>query len=213
MSRKPKDLTAKRFGRVVVIKRNGYIYKSNVIAWLCRCDCGTTKTISGYSLIHQGTKSCGCLQKEIFGKMARERITHGKTNHPLFKMWCDMKSRCKKTPKPSKNRKKYYIDRGITVCEEWQKFEVFYKWAIGNGWEKGLEIDRRNTKKGYNPVNCRIVTHKENTQNSSHSKRWYINGKKYRSLRDAAEGEGISTSTIFNKCHGQKEGCRTENIY
>jgi hypothetical protein len=32
--------------------------------WVCKCDCGTIKTINGYSLIRGATKSCGCLQRE-----------------------------------------------------------------------------------------------------------------------------------------------------
>lgn len=61
-----KNITGQRFGSLTVIKKNGL--KNTHIAWLCRCDCGKEKTINGYSLRHQGTKSCGCKNKKMIGK-------------------------------------------------------------------------------------------------------------------------------------------------
>jgi hypothetical protein len=52
-----------------------------------------------------------------------------------------------------------YGGRGITVCEEWKgKMEDFIKWALANGWQYGLQIDRRNNDLGYSPDNCHFVT-------------------------------------------------------
>ena len=31
----------------------------------CKCDCGNYKNINYYSLVHNLTKSCGCLHNEI----------------------------------------------------------------------------------------------------------------------------------------------------
>lgn len=59
-----KDLTGKRFGKLVVIKQDqDYIFPSGIRAttWLCKCDCGNYKTIIGNSLRNGLTKSCGCL--------------------------------------------------------------------------------------------------------------------------------------------------------
>ena len=61
------ELTGQRFGRLVVLERNGS-YRcdefSSSACWLCRCDCGNTKTIRGINLITGATKSCGCLRNE-----------------------------------------------------------------------------------------------------------------------------------------------------
>jgi hypothetical protein len=56
------DLTGQKFGRWLVLSRNGY--KQALAAWLCRCDCGNTSTVESVSLTHGRSKSCGCLNDE-----------------------------------------------------------------------------------------------------------------------------------------------------
>ena len=62
-----KDLKGQRFGKLVVTeatdqRKNGYI------VWRCRCDCGK-ETVVGQTLLQSGkTKSCGCLQKQIYAE-------------------------------------------------------------------------------------------------------------------------------------------------
>ena len=58
------DLTGQRFGRLTVLKRHSENI-DNRPAWLCQCDCGNTKIVSGHSLREHYTKSCGCLNREI----------------------------------------------------------------------------------------------------------------------------------------------------
>lgn len=56
-----KDLTGKRFGSLVVINRSGTDVQGSAM-WLCRCDCGDTKSIRSPSLVRGATSSCGCKQ-------------------------------------------------------------------------------------------------------------------------------------------------------
>ena len=51
---------------------------------------------------------------------------------------------------------KHYGDKGITVCNEWHDRENFRKWAIENGYVKGLRLERIDTKGNYEPANCRF---------------------------------------------------------
>ncbi|KRM12752.1 hypothetical protein FD16_GL001930 [Paucilactobacillus suebicus DSM 5007 = KCTC 3549] len=63
------DMTGKRFGRLVVIKRAKNA-KNGGARWLCQCDCGSTKVVDGTRLRSGVTKSCGCIRAE----MAKERF-------------------------------------------------------------------------------------------------------------------------------------------
>ena len=58
------DLTGKKFGRLIVIKRVDNDKWRNT-RWLCKCDCEVEKIVYGRSLREGDTKSCGCLQREI----------------------------------------------------------------------------------------------------------------------------------------------------
>lgn len=58
--KEPEDLTGKVFDHWEVLQRAerpGY--------WLCRCSCGTVKEVNGGSLKHGGTKSCGCIRRDV----------------------------------------------------------------------------------------------------------------------------------------------------
>ena len=60
------DLTGKRFGFLTVLGRDENLkLKSGKprTKWICRCDCGTIKSISSQSLIQGTTLSCGCYGK------------------------------------------------------------------------------------------------------------------------------------------------------
>lgn len=57
------NLLEKRFSRLIVKKYIGTRHRSRL--WLCLCDCGQTKEITTQCLIQNGTRSCGCLQREV----------------------------------------------------------------------------------------------------------------------------------------------------
>lgn len=158
-----KDLTGKRFGRLVVVKRVGSNKKGNSI-WECHCDCGNISNVVGYSLTDGKSRSCGCLQKEAVANMNKTcKRTHGKKNTRLYRIWNGMKDRCFNKNSPDYNS---YGGRGITVCEEWkQSFECFYIWAVSNGYSDSLSIDRINGDGNYEPDNCRWATASEQNRN------------------------------------------------
>jgi hypothetical protein len=159
------QIMGQRFGRLTVIGDAGQ-NKRTATKVLTRCECGTEKTLLLQTLRSGDTKSCGCYNLDS----SRERATtHGLNRTPLHMMWKGMKSRCY-----NKNMQNYkhYGGRGITVCDEWRSnFKAFYDFAMANGWEKGLEVDRTNNDLGYSPENCRFVTHKVNCNNRRPRKR------------------------------------------
>lgn len=62
------DLTSRRFGRLEVIRVDPVrIHKS--VAWVCRCDCGAIKSLTGSHLRQGLVSSCGCLRREHAAQM------------------------------------------------------------------------------------------------------------------------------------------------
>ena len=73
---------------------------------------------------------------------------------------------------------KYYGGKGVTICDEWLlSFENFFDWAINNGYNENLTIDRIDSEKEYSPDNCKWSTKKEQAYNRSISVKLTLNGR------------------------------------
>jgi hypothetical protein len=153
------------------------------------CSCGVTKEIRLSHIKSGKIKSCGCLNLEM--KFARGK--HHLTEHLLYGVWCNMRSRCYNEKNVAYRN---YGGRGIRVHHSWNNFIVFYNWAISAGWEKGLEIDRINNNGNYTPKNCRIVTPRNNNRNRRTSIYFTYNGKKL-FITDLCEEFGIDRGALL----------------
>ena len=88
---------------------------------------------------------------------------HGHSHHPLYGVWAGIKERCN-----NKNHPQYkdYGGRGIILNSSWRNFpERFIEWALVNGWEEGLCIDRKNNDDYYRPSNCHFVDRATSNRN------------------------------------------------
>lgn len=144
------------FGRLTVIE--GPIRKSRKY-WLCKCECGETKLVRQDHLVGKLVESCGCYQREVAKGVNK---THGMSNSRIYRIWKGLRNRCENENLPQ------YSDwggRGIKVCDEWKEFIPFYEWAMANGYNDSLSIDRVDNGGNYCPENCRWSTAQEQALN------------------------------------------------
>lgn len=110
----------------------------------------------------------------------------------LYNIWINMRMRCK-------HNGKYWGAKGIKVCEEWEDFKVFQKWALEHGYTENLTIDRMDSSKDYCPENCRWATYKQQANNTSRNRIIVINGEA-RNLNEWLKiYNTVTKSTVFKR--------------
>lgn len=139
--------------------------------WKCRCECGNETTVRPRDLIVGKVKSCGCLKAKVTGD--RRRV-HGENKTRLHRIWVAMRKRC---GNPNDSSYPRYGGRGITVCGDWQEYKQFRTWAMENGYQDGLTIDRIDVNGNYEPGNCRWADLKTQARNKRGNYLVEINGE------------------------------------
>jgi len=107
----------------------------------------------------------------------------------LNNIYDNMKRRCYDT---NNTNYSYYGGRGITICDEWNDrklvppgiggrcskgYLAFKKWALENGYQDNLTIDRIDPNGNYEPSNCRWVTMKVQSNNLRNNIRLTYKGR------------------------------------
>lgn len=154
-----------------------------------KCECGNERVYK-ISEVHSMRKTaCGC---QRFGEANKWGKKHGFRRHPLYHTWDNMLSRCRNRDDPNF---KNYGARGIGVYRLWDDINTFMEWALNNGWEKGLQLDRINNDGNYEPKNCRFVTQQENANNRRNNRFIEYNGKR-QTVQQWANEIGVSSGTL-----------------
>lgn len=184
------DFTNQKINMLTVIKK--VESKNRRVFWLCKCDCGKEIEVMSQYLIYKTKYSCGCSRKPII----KRKRKYEEKNQRLYIIWHSMKQRC--YDKNSKSYK-YYGAKGIKICDEWKNnFAKFQEWALKNGYQDNLTIDRIDNNKNYEPNNCRWLTRKENNLNRKGIIRVLYNNKLI-CLKDYCKIKNISYSSGLKK--------------
>lgn len=158
MGRPAIDVLGKRFGRLVVLSCKGLIGKE--MKWLCICDCGAKKSVTGSNLRSGNQTSCGCFQKEPQNNPA---FVHGQCrrigNTKEYRAYQSAKTRC---TNPNAHAYSEYGGRGIRFL--FTSFEQFFK-ELGIAPSLTHSVDRKNTNGNYEPGNVRWATPREQVKN------------------------------------------------
>ena len=197
MSRKI-DLCGTQFGRLTVLYRHDKRDTTNGRSyWVCRCSCGEETVVHQSNLKSGRTTSCGCLRKET---ATRNSTKHGGYYSRLYRIWSNMMTRCYN---PNHGCYEHYGNRGISVCPDWHKFENFQQWAVSNGYEGALTLERVDSASNYEPQNCRWATMKEQENNTRRNVRITINGIT-RTLSEWADLAELPYSLVWKRVRLRK---------
>ncbi len=185
-----KDLTGMQFGKLTVVRRDDHGHKRPY--WECRCECGNTIFVSSTHLLAGDKTSCGC------DKVYKHGDARGPRWARLYRIYKGIKTRCVyKGAADSKN----YGGRGITMCSDWvNDYNAFKKWALENGYDDSLSIDRIDVDGNYCPENCRWATWEQQNNNRRYHVWIEANGKKQTAAQWARE-LNMNYQTIVGRAH------------
>lgn len=93
-----------------------------------------------------------------------KKYIHDEYFERLYRIYHHMKDRCNN---PNHHEYYNYGGKGVTICNEWELFDNFKKWALSNGYDQNLTIDRIDSDGNYSPDNCQWITRSENTSKSN----------------------------------------------
>lgn len=178
-----KDMAGLRFTRVVVLNRTASDRNGNA-RWACLCDCGTQFETHGFNLRNGSTKSCGCLTTE---QLIERETRHGRSGTPEYLSWAGMFQRCNNANNVRYHR---YGARGISVCERWKDFAIFFA-DMGERPSSAHTLERIDGNGNYEPGNCKWATKADQNRNKCDNR--YIEYKGQRlTVMDASKLAGLS---------------------
>jgi hypothetical protein len=163
---KMENILYKKYNRLTIIteqREDGKV--------LCSCECGKTKWIMLNSVVNNITFSCGCIQRERTQSYIIDKYSID--NHPeIFKVREDkikrdtyvsyiveariLKSIISLCNRPQPKYSKYYLDKGIKVCDRWKGDDGIVNFLKDMGIRPSPfhKLQRLDISKDFEPDNC-----------------------------------------------------------
>lgn len=159
--------------------------------WEMKCKCGNV-------FISQPSETNGMCRECAYKLISDKKRVHGespdtkKNASRLYGIWLGMKTRCNN---PNVDSYKHYGGRGIKVCDDWNDYLAFKRWALNNGYVDGLSIDRIDNDGDYCPQNCRWANNVEQGNNRRNNHILTFNGVS-KTMAEWARESGIKYHTL-----------------
>lgn len=130
--------------------------------------------------------------------MGAKWIRHPLHNRTIYIAWMDMKKRCLI---PTNKFYPIYGWKGVKIFDPWiNNYEMFLEWAVENGWQKGLQLDKDIKGDGmlYSPETCCWATPRENANERSTNINYDYNGEML-TLREIGRRTGIHDFVLYGR--------------
>lgn len=141
MGRTFSNLKNQTFGRLTVISKLDNDCHKQVV-WKCKCSCGKICSVISRSLVHNRTKSCGCLHSDSVRKI------------PYYHLFTSMKRRSKRVNRICSLTFDEFLEFIKTSQCHYCGDKVTWWKHNDNGNKQRYNLDRKNNGKGYTKQNC-----------------------------------------------------------
>ncbi len=195
-----KDMLGFKCGKLTVISFS-HVNDKGRACWVCECECGERVTAEVKRMVSSRPRpsSCGCAR---YGGSK----THGMSQHPAYRSWAGMRSRCYSKCNGSYKR---YGGRGISVCARWlESFENFWE-DMEYSYFDGGTLDREDNEGNYNIENCRWAT-PEDQANNKRNNVWLDTAHGKQTMAQACRMYGVAIQTVHNR---MKRGWKMEELF
>ena len=139
------DLTGKRYGELIVLKRVENKTKSDgesFVCWECQCSCGNTAIVAAYSLTSGHTQTCGKCKQGSHGEIKIKQLLNN--NNIEYEIEKNFEGCCSEAVTKNKYRFDFYVNK--TYCIEFDGRQHYVE--NGSGWGESLTaIQKRDTYK------------------------------------------------------------------
>jgi hypothetical protein len=161
------------------------------LLYVCECSVCKTKTTKRLFDIKRFNTQChhmrSCWENSRIGDIFKSMIN--RCYNPLCKDY------------------KWYGQTGIAICDEWKNNpKEFELWAVSNGYNDTMTIDRVESDRNYSPENCQWISREENSRKAG-KVNWIVVGEYRLTGHQWSQKLGIGINVINTaiRNHGEEK--------